>query len=70
MSKQERERLNRFPNEPVTKITDIAQAKIERMLLQKYGKSLIEFRVYQRHKFPYLVAARLKDGTFKMLVLQ
>jgi hypothetical protein len=70
MSKQEHERLSGFPNEPIAKITDIARAKIERMLLQKYGKSLAEFRVYQRRRFPYLVATKLKDGTYKMLVMQ
>lgn len=70
MSKQEHERLIGFPNEPIAKITDIARAKIERMLLQKYGKSLAEFRVYQRRRFPYLVATKLKDGTYKMLVMQ
>ena len=56
--------LNEFPNELVAEITEMARAKIERMLLQKYGKSLLEFRVYQRSKFPYLVVAKLKDGSY------
>jgi hypothetical protein len=70
MSNQDHKTLDGFPNESVAEITDVAQTKIERMLLQKYGKNLVEFRVYQRSKFPYLVAARLKDGSYKMLALQ
>jgi hypothetical protein len=69
-SNQDQETLNGFPNESIAKITDIARAKIERMLLQKYGKSIVEFRVYRRRKFPYLVVAKLKDGIYKMQVLQ
>jgi hypothetical protein len=70
MSNQDRKSLDEFPNESVAEITEMARAKIERMLLKKYGKSLGEFRVYHRHKFPYLVVAKLKDGTYKMLALQ
>jgi hypothetical protein len=70
MSNQDHKTLDGFPNESVAEITDVARTKIERMLLQKYGKNLVEFRVYQRSKFPYLVAARLKDGSYKMLALQ
>jgi hypothetical protein len=62
--------MNEFPNESVAAITEMARAKIERMLLQKYGRSLVEFRVYQRRKFPYLVVAKLKEGTYNMLALQ
>jgi hypothetical protein len=61
--------LDGFPKRVVAEITDIARTKIERMLLQKYGKNLVEFRVYQSRKFPYLVEARLKDGTYKTLAL-
>jgi len=70
MSNQDHKTLDGFPNESVAEITDVARTKIERMLLQKYGKSLVEFRVYRRHKFPYLVAVKLKDGTYKMLALR
>jgi hypothetical protein len=70
MSNQDHKTLDGFPNESVAEITDVAGTKIERMLLQKYGKSLVEFRVYRRHKFPYLVAAKLKDGTYKTLALR
>lgn len=47
MSNQDDKTLDGFPKKSVAEITDIARAKIERMLLQKYGKSLVEFRVYQ-----------------------
>jgi hypothetical protein len=70
MSNQDHKMLDGFPNESVAEITDVAQTKIERMLLQKYGKSLVEFRVYRRHKFPYLIAAKLKDGTYKTLAMR
>jgi DNA-binding transcriptional regulator LsrR (DeoR family) len=70
MSNQDHKTLDGFPNESVAEITDVSRTKIERMLLQKYGKSLVEFRVYRRHKFPYLLAAKLKDGTYKTLALQ
>ena len=70
MSNQDHKTLDGFPNESVAEITDVSRTKIERMLLQKYGKSLVEFRVYRRHKFPYLVAAKLKDGTYKTLALR
>lgn len=70
MSNQDHKTLEGFPNESVAEITDIARTKIERMLLQIYGKSLVEFRVYRRHSFPYLVAAKLKDGTYKTLALR
>ncbi|MGC1132971.1 MAG: hypothetical protein WA941_09110 [Nitrososphaeraceae archaeon] len=70
MSNQDHKTLDGFPNESVAEITDASRTKIERMLLQKYGKSLVEFRVYRRHKFPYLVAAKLKDGTYKTLALR
>ena len=69
MSNQDDKTLDGFPKKSVAEITDIARAKIERMLLQKYGKSLVEFRVYQSRRFPYLVAAELKNGTYKTLVL-
>lgn len=69
MSNQDHLSLDRFPNESVAEITHITRAKIERMLLQKYGRSLVEFRVYRRRKFPYLVAVKLKDGTYKTLKL-
>jgi hypothetical protein len=70
MSNQDHKTSDGFPNESVAEITDVSRTKIERMLLQKYGKSLVEFRVYRRHKFPYLVAAKLKDGTYKTLALR
>ena len=70
MSNQGHKSLDEFPNESVAEITEMARAKIERMLLQKYGNSLVDFRVYQRRKFPYLVVAKLKDGTYKMSALQ
>ena len=69
MSNQDDKTLERFPKKPVAEITDIARAKIERMLSQKFGKRIVEFRVYQSRKFPYLVAAKLKDGTYKTLAL-
>jgi hypothetical protein len=69
MSNQDDKSLDGFPKKSVAELTDIARAKIEKMLLQKYGKSLVEFRVYQSPKFPYLVAAKLKDGTYKTLAL-
>jgi hypothetical protein len=58
-----------FQMNQVAEITEMARAKIERMLLQKYGKSLVEFRLYQRRKFPYLVVVKLKEGTYKMLAI-
>jgi hypothetical protein len=58
MSNQGHKSINEFPNELVAEITEMARAKIERMLVQKCGKSLVEFRVYQRRKFPYLVVAK------------
>jgi hypothetical protein len=70
MSNQDHKTSDGFPNESVAEITDVSRTKIERMLLQKYGKSLVEFRVYRRHKFPYLIAAKLKDGTYKTLALR
>jgi hypothetical protein len=70
MSNQDQKTSDGFPNESIAEITDVARTKIERMLLHKYGKSLVEFRVYRRHKFPYLIAAKLKDGTYKMLALR
>jgi hypothetical protein len=70
MSNQDHKTSDGFPNESGAEITDVARTKIERMLLQKYGKSLVEFRVYRRHRFPYLIAAKLKDGTYKTLALR
>jgi hypothetical protein len=70
MSNQDQKTSDGFPNESVAEITDVARTKIERMLLQNYGKSLVVFRVYRRHKFPYLIAAKLKDGTYKTLALR
>jgi hypothetical protein len=70
MSNQDHKMLDEFPSESVAKITEIARTKIERMLLKRYGKSLVEFRVYRHHKFTYLVAAKLKDGTYKTLALR
>jgi hypothetical protein len=70
MSNQDHKTSDGFPNESVAEITDVARTKIERMLLQNYGKSLVEFRVYRRHKFHYLITAKLKDGTYKTLVLR
>lgn len=69
MTIQDDKTLDGFPKKSVAEITDIAWAKIERMLLQKYGKSIVEFRVYQSREFPYLVAAKLKDGTYKTLAV-
>jgi hypothetical protein len=69
MSNQDHKTSDGFSNESVAEITDVTRTKIERMQLQKYGKNLVEFRVYRRHKFPYLVAAKLKDGTYKTLAL-
>jgi hypothetical protein len=69
MSNQDHESLDGFPNESVAEITHLTRTKIERMLLQKYGRSLVEFRVYRRRKFPYLVVVKLKDGTYKTLKL-
>ena len=46
MSNQGHKSLVEFSNESEAEITEIAQAKIERMLLQKHGNSLVEFRVY------------------------
>ncbi|MGH9926532.1 MAG: hypothetical protein ACRD5B_14265 [Nitrososphaeraceae archaeon] len=51
MSNQDHKTLDGFPNESVAEITDVAGTKIERILLRKYGKSLVEFRVYRRQKF-------------------
>jgi hypothetical protein len=70
MSNQDHKTLDGFPNELAAEITDVARTKIERMLLQKYGKSLVEFRVYRHYKFPYLIADKLKDGTHKTLALR
>ena len=70
MSNQDHKMLDEFPNEEVAEITDIARTKIERMLLKKYGKSLVEFRVYRHRKYPYLVTAKLKDGTQETLALR
>ena len=70
MSNQTHKTLDGFPNESIAEITEAARARIERMLLKKYSKNLVEFRVYPRSKFPYLVAARLKDGSYKMHALQ
>ena len=70
MSNQDHETLNGFPHGSVAKITDIGRTKIERMLMQKYGKNLVEFKVYQHHKFTYLISAKLKDGTYKKLALR
>jgi hypothetical protein len=70
MSNQDHKMLDEFPNEEVAETTDIARTKIERMLLKKYGKNLSEFRVYRHHKYPYLVTAKLKDGTHKTLALR
>ena len=68
MSNQDQKTSDGFPNESIAEITDVARTKIERMLLHKYGKSLV--RVYRRHKFLYLIAAKLKDGTYKTLALR
>jgi DNA-binding transcriptional regulator LsrR (DeoR family) len=62
--------LDGFPNESIAEITEVARIKIERMLRKKYSKNLVEFRVYHRSKFPYLVTAKLKDGSYIMLALQ
>lgn len=70
MSNQNNKMLDEFPNEEVAEITDIARTKIERMLLKKYGKSLVKFRVYRHRKYPYLVTAKLKDGTQETLALR
>jgi hypothetical protein len=70
MSNQTHKMLDGFPNESIAKITEVVRSKIEKMLRKKYSKNLVEFRVYRRSKFPYLVATKLKDGSYKMLTLQ